>query len=130
MDINSAFPSRYLKAGDDVPDEGQLVLTIRDVTLETVGQGKDAQDKPIVYFRESDKGLVCNKTNAKTLAKLLGDDTDDWAGRRIALFVTEVQFPADMVPAIRVKTKLPAAKPATAPVSAEAEDDDDPSIPF
>lgn len=120
--IGQMFPSKYLKASDF--DESGSVLTIDRVEMETVGQGKDADDKPIVYFKELEKGLVLNKTNAGIISNLHGDDTDDWEGKLVTLYATEVQFQGDMVEAIRVKKKAPkpsaAKKPAPAPAKTAA----------
>lgn len=122
------FPSRWLKASDF--EDGDATLTIRDVGQERIGQGKDAADKFVLYFVDEDRGLVLNKTNVGTIAKLHGDDTDDWIGKDVTLFATEVQFQSEMVEAIRVRSKPPrrpgqkAAKP-TAPAEAVTDDPDD-----
>jgi hypothetical protein len=140
--LSDAFPSRYLKADVDVPDDGQLVVTIRDADFETVGQGDSAEQKLVLYFQETSKGLVLNKTNGTTIAGLLkSDDTDDWIGRKIALVSLDVQYGAEMTRGIRVSKRLPrdnpsAVKPA-APASGaklstkpEITDQDDSDIPF
>jgi len=128
------FPSRWLKASDF--EDGDATLTIREVGQERIGQGKDASDKFVLYFEDEAKGLVLNKTNVGTIAKLHGDDTDDWIGKDVTLYTTEVQFQSDMVEAIRVRSKAPrrpgakAGKPtAPAPAATEAEDDED-KVPF
>jgi hypothetical protein len=61
----------------------------------------------VLFFREEEKGLVLNKTNTTIIAKLYGDDTDDWVGKPVTLYATEVQFQGDMVDAIRVRNKPP-----------------------
>ena len=139
MTINEAFPSRYLKAGD-LPDEGSQLVTIEKISLEEIG--RDRETKPIIYFEEFDKALVCNKTNAKAIARVTGsDDFDEWIGRKIALYRAEVEFQGEMVEAIRVKLPKPvAAKPAapaavsakkkTVPERVTAQSEDDDSIPF
>jgi hypothetical protein len=142
--LSDAFPSKYLKADVDVPEEGTLPLTIRRVEFEEIGQGKDAADKLVVYFEEASKGLVLNKTNATTISGLLkSDDTDDWAGHKIALISADVQYGTEMMRGIRVSKRLPkdnpsAVKPA-APTSSggaklstkpEITDQDDSDIPF
>ena len=58
MDINSAFPSNYLKAAD--LRGGRVTVAIDSVVIENIGD----EDKPIVYFQGKEKGLVLNKTNA------------------------------------------------------------------
>ncbi len=104
--LNEMFPSRFLKAAD-IDDGADTVLTIDSLKMETLGQGRDAQEKWVVFFKETPKGLVLNKTNTNVIAKLYGDDTDEWAGCKIALFATEVQFKDEMVLSIRVRTRVP-----------------------
>ena len=111
MNISEAFPGKFMKADVDVPEDEDLVVTIEHVEMESVGQGEDAADKPVIYFTNNGKGLVLNKTNATVISKILGStDTDDWEGKRITLFSTDVQFGADMVRAIRVRSKPPKPK--------------------
>jgi hypothetical protein len=139
--VSDMFPSRWLKASDC--EDGDLTLTIERIVEESVGQGRDAEDKWIVYFAEHDKGLVLNKTNMNTIAKLHGDDTDDWINRQVTLYSTEVQFQGDMVEAIRVRSRpprparrtrpseeKPAPAPAARPVAAREPGDDDAEFPY
>lgn len=80
------------------------VFTILTVNMEMVGQGSDAEEKPIVFFDETDQGLVLNVTNANGITELLGtDETNEWKGKKICLYPTRVQFGSKMVDAIRVK---------------------------
>ena len=129
MNLNDAFPSKYLKAGD-LPEEGSQTVTIEKIGLEEVG--RDKQTKPVIYFEELDRGLVCNKTNARTIARSLGsEDFDDWNGRKIALYRADVDFQGEMVEAIRVKLpKAPASKPLRKATSVPAGDGDEDEIPF
>lgn len=136
MKMDDAYPSKYLKADVDVPEDGQVVMTIDRVTMELLGKGKDAQEKPVVYFLETEKGLVLNKTNWKLIGQALGnDDTDSWDGKKIALYSADVQFGEEMTRGIRVSSRAPrvttrpAPKPApvAAPPDPDAENDE---IPF
>jgi hypothetical protein len=106
MKLSEVFPSKYLKADEW---NGDLVVTIKRVTVEELGSGAKKDTKPVLYFQEADKGLACNKTNSSTIAKLYGDDTDDWIGKRIILFSTDVEFGGEMTRAIRVRAKSPLA---------------------
>lgn len=112
MKIDKMFSSKFLRASDvdDIADEDTqtAVVTIDRVEMSEVGQ--DQQEKPVVYFRGIDPGMVLNKTNANSISKLLGNDTDDWAGKAIGLFTTEVDFSGQQVLAIRVRLKLPKTK--------------------
>jgi len=121
MKLNEAFPSNFLKAAD--LDDKDVTVTIESVTLETID--KDEKDqKLIIAFKGKSKKLVCNKTNAKTIEKLYGDDTDGWIGKKITLTPREVEFQGETVWAIRVSLKKPAefsrplfGKPGAAPAN-------------
>ncbi len=141
--LGDLYPSKYLVA-DDIPEEG-IIVTVRSVEIDKM---RDGTAKPVLYFDEIEKGLVCNKTNANTIGKMYGDDTDNWEDERVTLFPSEVSFNGEMVACIRVKPKKP--KPAIketaerangkAPdggkknkvmTQAEVDDgDDDDSVPF
>jgi hypothetical protein len=100
MNIDQAFPSNYLKSADIEED---TTLTISAVTLETIGE----DERPIVHFDNNDKGLVLNKTNASTIKGLYGKDTDDWTGKKITLFATEVDYQGKQTMAIRIRMRAP-----------------------
>ena len=127
--IGDMYPSKWLKASDC--EDEDLVLTIDTIKEEKIGMGSDGSLKWVLYFLENPKGLVLNKTNTNTIAKLYGEDTDDWEGNQIILYATEVQFQGDMVEAIRVRSKPPKAKksakpsPAVSPVDDEEHDSDE-----
>lgn len=106
MNIDAAFPSKYLKASDI--GDGDMPLTIKEVVIENIGQGEDIESKPILYFVETEKGLVLNKTNSNTIKGLYTAETDNWAGKMIALFATEVDFAGKQTLALRVRMKAPA----------------------
>ena len=110
MKIGSAFSSTYLKASD-VPEDRAIKLQIDRVDQENVsgGRGKDEEVKPVLYFIGKTKGMVLNKTNAKVITKAYGDETDDWHGKVIELYQTEVEFQGDMVAALRIRAPKTAA---------------------
>lgn len=123
MNLNDAYPSRFLSAEDL---NGQdVTVTITSVELERIGQGKDAADKLVIGFHGKKKQFVANKTNAKTIAKLHGDETDGWIGKRITLGPREVEFQGDMVTALRVSLKPPGAAPAKPAVAKPEPSDND-----
>ena len=80
MKISAAFPSKYLKCADLSGKPWDM--KIRTIALEDLGQGNDKEEKPVVYFVNAQKGLVLNKTNATTIAKVYGDDTGGHNGNR------------------------------------------------
>jgi hypothetical protein len=101
--ISNAFPSKYLRAADIDEMGGQLIHTIRKVIMEEVGQ--DRQEKPVVYFRQTQLGLVLNRTNAARLSASLGDETERWIGQQIVLETEQVPMRGQLVNSIRVRTE-------------------------
>lgn len=98
MNINDAYPSKYLKA-DDL--QGRKVTVIMaDVKTEEVGKQKDF--KAILYFKGKDKGMVLNKTNARKISEAYGPETNEWFGQPITLYEAQVEFQGDTVAALRV----------------------------
>lgn len=130
--IDSVFPSNYLKASD--LGTAAPVVTIDRLEIEPVGRDKEM--KPVIYFQGKEKGLVLNKTNASKIAALTGSkDTDDWAGCQIRIYATETEFGGESVECIRIKPVGTAAKakPAAAPQPEPEPEFDggfDPDVPF
>jgi hypothetical protein len=102
--------AKYL-SHSDISEHEDTILTIKTYEQETMGQGKDAVDKWVLYFREIKKGLGLNKTNGKMCCKLFNsDDMDTWLGKKIALYVKDdVEYQGEIMSAIRVRAKLPGA---------------------
>lgn len=104
MKMSEAFPSKYLRAAD--LQDRQHTLTMKLVQKETIA---DDEKKPVLYFEKIAKGLVLNKTNAKTISNSYGDDSDGWEGKPLTLFTAMVDYRGDQVEAIRVRVPKPAA---------------------
>lgn len=100
--------SKFL-SHNDISDVEDTIVTIKTVDRETVGQGAQAQEKWVLYFRELKKGLALNKTNGKLLCSILNsEEMDEWIGSKIALYVKDdVEYAGEIVSAIRVRSKLP-----------------------
>ena len=129
MKVSEVFVSTYLKAADLNNQTKRAVID--SVTIETM---RDGAKKPVLWFKNAERGLVLNKTNADTLAESFGDDMDAWIGKRIELFAMRVQGPNGMVDGIRLRALIPPApakpEPATATVSDDRGPDFDDDIPF
>jgi len=112
MDIRSQLgSSNYLKAADL---QGQTVtVNILKVVVETVGQGKDATQKGVVYFQGKEKGLVLNTTNGNAIADVLGYETDNWTGAAIEIYPAKTDFGGRQVDCLRVN--MPLQHPQAAP---------------
>ncbi len=109
MNKKDIFPSRYLKAGD-LPEDG-AVLTIRTVEVERM---MDGEEKPVMFFAEQRlpngepaKPMIVNVTKWNTLAKLYGDESDDWGGKRVTLKPGEVKMKGEMVACIDISSRKP-----------------------
>lgn len=137
MDINSVFPSNYIKA-DDLKGRDVTVI-IERVDVVTMD---DKKVKPCVYFRGKEKGLLLNKTNSMNIAEIYGPETGGWIGQPIVIGPSWVDFQGKSTLSIRVRpirpatpTQHAAAVAAQAPIPAPAQpnpnaDAYDDEIPF
>lgn len=109
MKIGAAFPSKYLKAADLQGRAFQVQIAF--LRVEDVGTEQKPEHKPVMYFtfqgRQTEKGLVLNRTNADTIAMDLGDETDNWVGHTVELFSMRVQGPNGMTDGIRCRVIHP-----------------------
>ena len=128
MKTSEAFPSKYLKAED--LQGRDVAVTISDVKLEEFDGDRGKESKMLIMFKGKSKGLITNKTNARTIAKVLGsDETDDWIGKSIVIGPREIEFQGETVWGIRVSLKAPAQSPAPARPAPAAPDQSD-DAPF
>lgn len=95
------FP--YLE-GEEIKDS-TLTLTIQDIKSEEMKTHRGNKEiKEVLYFLETQKGFVLNKTNAKRIAVLYGAMTGDWQGKQITLYTEPVQAFGELHNALRVAT--------------------------
>ena len=109
--IGEMIESKFLKKEDVDPP---VLVTIDRVAQNNVAmQGVDPEMKWCLYFLELDKPMVLNSTNIKRLARACGDDTDEWTGKQVMLYVDpDVEFAGNVVGGLRVRG-LPKAQPET-----------------
>lgn len=118
MHFKALFPTKYLGSHD--LNGKDTVLTIRRVIVEEIETERGKEKKPVVYFEETaalaaktqaeEKRLVLNRTNAKTIAAIYGNELDAWTGKRVQLFSTEVTAFGKTVDAIRIRQTQPTSK--------------------
>jgi hypothetical protein len=113
MKLSTKFSSPYLKAVD-IPRR-RLRVTIVEFVDEWMGSPREC--KTVLYFEGTDKGLVLNKTNAATLQKAFGDDTDAMIGRVVDLVVKPGSFQGEDIDVVRIE--VPAEQPPPRPGDAE-----------
>jgi len=102
MHYKLLYPSEYLCAADL---QGKAVtVEIESVKVEELQSADGHEDqKPVIRFTGKAKRLVMNKTNAKSIAAIHGNDTDGWAGKKIILHPTTCEAFGETVECIRVK---------------------------
>ena len=85
MNINDTFPStsNFLKK-EDLPKPVKVVID--NVDLMEFDQDGKTQRKLVLKFKDKEKALACNKTNARIIAAMLGDETDNWVGKEVTLY--------------------------------------------
>jgi len=123
VDMDAAFPSKYLKAAD--LQDSQIKARMSHVEMENVD--RDGDKKPVLYFQKSTfkddaakkKGLVLNVTNKNAIKAAYGKDSENWRGKDVILFPMLVDFRGDQVEAIRVRVARPQQAPAEPPKQAE-----------
>lgn len=124
MKASDIFPGKYLKAAD--LGSAEPVVTIKSVKMETLGD----DTKPVLYFEGKERGIVLNKTNWNAITDITGeDDSDNWKGHKVKLFVAKVEFQGKRVPAIRIDDPKGGYRAPVAEVTPEPPPDDD-EIPF
>lgn len=91
-------------------DEGQeLILTISYVREETVtGPDGKKEDCTVIHFAEKVKPMILNVTNAKTISKIYETPyIENWAGKKIQIYVAQVKAFGDLVDALRIRPFIP-----------------------
>jgi len=105
MKLNEVYTSSssFLKASD---------LQGRTIRVKISGVGvhefEDKKKQIVLSFEGKEKKLGLNVTNANSIAKILGEDTDSWVGGEIKIYPTVTDFGDKKdVPCIRVIEELP-----------------------
>jgi hypothetical protein len=111
------FPTKYLASHD--LKGADVTLTVRAVVMEVIESPRGDETRPVVYFKETaertkpgaeEKRLILNRTNASTIAKMHGNDADQWKDKQVTLFSTTVSAFGDQVEAIRIRPFNPTKK--------------------
>lgn len=102
MKRSEAFPTKYLSK-DDIT--APTVGVIAKVVNETLGQGDDQEVKPILYFSSGiPKPMVLNNTNWINVEGVYGDESDNWTGKPIEVWVDpSVSFGGKRIGGLRLR---------------------------
>lgn len=104
-------------------DEGKdLIATIKNVQQEKViGADGKKEECTVAHFVEPGiKPMILNTTNCKTIAKLYKTPfIEEWAGRKIQIFIDRVKAFGDVVEALRIRPFVPKVqmKPQNTPIA-------------
>jgi hypothetical protein len=94
----------------------EIVVTVSKLSQEKVtGQQGRKEDCFVVYFKEFDKGMILNRTNARAIEKVSGSGlVEDWVGVQVTLYVEKgVKAFGDVVDALRIRDKKPTRQTMT-----------------
>lgn len=95
------FDYRFLSAEELIKD---AKVTIKSIVTEEAFNGKTKEDVMAIYFEGKEKSIICNRTNAKRIAKLAGSpNVEDWIGLEVTLTTETVSAFGQMMAAIRIK---------------------------
>lgn len=123
FDTEKYTKSPFLK-GDDLEEGERTIVTIKTAEEVAFPSGDTV---PVLSFLELDQKLTLNKTRVKKLVEILGEDTDEWLGKRIAIYPVDVQFNGKTQAGIAVAAppkKKAAEQKLQAEVSFDKDDDD------
>lgn len=118
MNIYKTPLFKYI-AGDSLVGKSVAMTIDRVVVEEVEGQNGKKEDKLVLYFAESAKGMILNKTNAKRIAKLFTGETDEWKGKVVELYTEPVKAFGETHNALRVRESKLVKQAAKAKVQAE-----------
>ncbi len=93
----------------DVPEGGDLILTIDHVSRDEVQNQQGKETKMALHFKERDyKPMICNTTNATAISKAYGSTkVEDWEGKRIAIYKATISAFGQTQECLRVREYAP-----------------------
>ena len=97
----------------DVPDDGDLILTIDHASKDEVKNDRGTEQKLTSHFVEDAKPMICNTTNAKAISAAHGSTkVEDWEGKPIAIYKATIQAFGQSQECLRVREFAPKAETA------------------
>lgn len=121
MKISQLYPKKYA-TGEDLKGTA-YTFTVRTVEMEQMHPqpGAPAERKPVLYFMETQKGIILNPTLARQLAELLGDETDSWPGKRVTIYPQPMTVAGK--PRVAIRARAATNGPSSAPATLQEEDE-------
>lgn len=93
----------------DVPETGDLVLTVDYVDRDEVQNDRGKEKKLTIHFKEHEyKPMICNTTNAKAISKAYGSTkVEDWVNKKIAIYKATISAFGQTQECLRVREYPP-----------------------
>lgn len=93
---------------DGVNPDKELIVTISKVSREMVTGADGKKEECTVCHLMGQKPMILNSTNQKAMSKLFGSPfIEDWANKKMSLYVAKVKAFGETVDALRVRDKPP-----------------------
>lgn len=111
-DYRKFMDKKYLGSWD-VPEGGDLVLTIASVEQNEVQNQQGKEIKLTLHFAEDYKPMILNKTNSESISKAVGSKrVENWVGNAISIYVAQVNAFGGTTDALRIREYAPEVKEA------------------
>lgn len=102
-DFRKFMDKNYLGAWD-VPDDEDLVLTIKRACRDDVKNERGTEKKLTIHFVEDYKPMILNATNSKRISDAYGSTkVEDWKGKRISIYTEKVTAFGGTTDALRIR---------------------------
>jgi hypothetical protein len=114
MKWDSRFKGQYISAAE-LGNKRPTMTILKVAICKTDDEKKKREvEKPVIFFKEVDRGWMYSKTAGHCLAAMFGGDDDNWVGKRVTLYADEdVYFGSEQVGGIRVAGSPDIQKPMT-----------------
>ena len=88
----------------------EKTLTFKNTKNELVKNERGEDNECFVgYFLESEKPLILNKVNCKSISKLYGPEVENWIGKQVIFYVRMEKSFGELIDVLRVKPIKPQA---------------------
>ncbi len=106
-DFRKFMDKNYLGSWD-VPDEGDLILTIDHAEQNDVKNERGSERKLVLHFVEDYKPMILNTTNAKAIGEAYGSNkVEDWEGKKVGIYSARVTAFGGTTDALRIRPYPP-----------------------
>lgn len=102
------FPNKMLLLGSqNLNAEEELVAKIKTASVQEIKNQQGQEERVPVLTFDNAPPMVLNITNARTIANLYGEQYDNWVGKSIQIYATEVKAFGVEQMALRIRGAIP-----------------------